>query len=74
MVIAPAIGGSCAGEQLGERGLAVAVAAEQRDAVVRIDPEAEPRQDRLALLIADAGIVERQQRRAQARPDWGRRR
>ena len=36
------------GEQARERGLAVAVAAEQGDAVVGIEAQVEPRQHRLA--------------------------
>ena len=52
------------GEQARERGLAVAVAPEQRDAVVGIEPQVEPAEDR-RFAIADAGQVERDQRRAQ---------
>ena len=53
------------GEQAGERGLAVAVAAEQGDAVVRVEAQVEAREDRLAGRVADRGHVERDQRRLQ---------
>ena len=53
------------GEQAGERRLAVAVAAQQRDAVVGIDPQVEPLQHRRVGGIADRGHVERDQRRLQ---------
>ena len=52
------------GEQARQRGLAVAVAAEQRDPVVGIDPQVELLEDD-GLAIADRGEVERDQRRAQ---------
>src|ERR1700730_10354540 len=51
-----------AGEQPGECRLAVAVGADQRDAVVGIEPQVEPRQYRVAKDIADADPVERDQR------------
>jgi hypothetical protein len=52
------------GKQARQRGLAVAVAAEQRDPVVGIDPQVEALQHRL-FAIADRGQIERDQRRAQ---------
>src|SRR3546814_17916596 len=52
-------------EQPRERRLAIAVAAEQRDAVVGIDAEVEPRQDRFARRLADARAVARAQWRFQ---------
>ena len=51
-------GGELRGEQARERGLAVAIAAEQRHPVVGIDAQVEPAQHRLAA-IADRGEVER---------------
>ena len=53
------------GEKTRERGLAVAVAADQRDAVVRIDAQIEPRQDRRVRHIACLNILEHDQRRPQ---------
>ena len=52
-----------AGEQLRERGLALAVAAQQRDAVVLIDPKVEAREHRRAAVA---------HRRALGRDDGGR--
>ncbi len=45
------------GEQLSERALAIAVLAEQRNAVVLVDIEIEPGQDRLAGRIANRGAL-----------------
>ena len=59
-----------AGEQPRQCGLAVAVAADQRDAVVGIDAQIEPRQDRLVRRIADRGIVEHDERRPQLLRAW----
>src|SRR5947208_17155673 len=55
------------GEKAGKRGLAIAVGAEERDAVVRVEPEIETRQDRLVRHIAGSDTVERDQGRAEAR-------
>ena len=54
-----------AGEQLHQRRLAVAVGAEQRDAVVVVDAQREPPQHRPARLVADRDVVERDDRRRQ---------
>jgi len=43
-----------AAEETGKGGLPVAVGAEQRDAVVGIEPEVDVPQDRLARLVADS--------------------
>ena len=52
------------GEQAGQRRLAVAVAAQQRDPVVRVDAQVQPLQDR-GFGITDACQIQRDQRRAQ---------
>src|SRR3546814_5287040 len=52
-------------EQPRERRLPVAVAAEQRDAVVGVDPQVEAREHRRTRRITDAREVERDQRRLQ---------
>ena len=52
------------GEQAREGGLAVAVAAEQRDAVVGVEAQVEALEDR-RVVVTDAGEVERDERRAQ---------
>ena len=57
--------GQLRGQQARQRGLAVAVSAQQRDAVIGGDPQVEARQDRRALGISHAGEVQRDQRRAQ---------
>ena len=54
-----------AGEQLGQRRLAVAVGAEQRDAVVHVDADVEAAQHRLAGFVADIDALEIEQRRRQ---------
>ena len=51
-----------AGEEPSQRGLAIAVAADERDAVVGIDAQIEARQDGCALRIADRGVIEHDQR------------
>ena len=51
-----------AGEELGERRLAVAVRTQQADAVFRIETQVDARQDRLAGLVADRDAVERHHR------------
>ena len=53
------------GEKTRERGLAVAVAADQCDAVVRIDAHIEARQHRHVRRVAGCSIVEHDQRRPQ---------
>ena len=55
------------GEQTRQCCLAVAVGAEQRDAVVGVEPQIEPRQHRFSRDIADRGPLERDQRRVQLR-------
>src|SRR4051812_49643749 len=57
-----------AGEQAGEGGLAVAVGAEEGDAVVRVEPQIEPRQHRLSGRVPGADPLERDQRRAPPPP------
>src|SRR5437868_12207939 len=54
-----------AGEKARKRGLAIAVGAEERDAIVGVEPQIEPRQDRLAGHITGADPVEREQGWAQ---------
>jgi hypothetical protein len=54
-----------AGDQLGERRLAVAVGAEQRDAVVVVDPQGDAPEHRLAGLVGGGDTVERDDRRRQ---------
>jgi len=54
-----------ADDELRQGRLAVAVGAEQRDAIVGVEPQVEPAQHRLARRVADLGMVERQDRRAQ---------
>ena len=56
--------GELCGEQAGERGLAVAVAAKQRNPVVGIEPEVEPLENR-HVRIAHRRHVQRDQRRPQ---------
>ena len=56
------------GEQPRQCRLAVAVGAEQRDPVIGVEPQIEPRQHRLSRNIPDRGPVERDQRRVQL--DW----
>ena len=56
--------GQLRGEQPSERSLAVAVASEQRDAVVRVEPQVQPLQD-WRLGIADRRHVERDERGTQ---------
>src|SRR6185503_4390206 len=58
---------------LGERRLAVAVWAEQRDAVVGVDAQRQPAQHRLAWLVADRHLVERDDRRRQRLGGWRKR-
>src|SRR5947209_17848949 len=53
------------GEQPGEGGLAVAVGAEERDAVVRIKPQIEAGENRFPWGVAGADPVERDQWRAE---------
>ena len=60
-----------AGEQLRDGRLAVAVGAEQRDAVVGVDAQRQAPQHRLARLVADRHAIERDDRR---RERLGRRR
>src|SRR6185369_16616685 len=48
-----------ADQKLGQRRLAVAVLAQERDAVVRIEAKGQARQDRLARLITDCDAVQR---------------
>src|SRR5436190_23349082 len=55
------------GEKARKGGLAIAVGAEERDAVVRVEPQIETRQDRLVRHIAGADPVERDQGWAEAR-------
>src|SRR5205085_7843733 len=50
------------GEQLHQRRLAVAVGAEQRDAIVVVDPQRHPVQDRLPRVIADRDALQRDDR------------
>ena len=50
------------GDQLGERALAVAVGAEQADAVVGIEPQVEVLQHRVVGHVADGGVLEPDQR------------
>ena len=52
-------------QQFHERRLAVAVGAEQRDAVVGIDPQRDAVQHRLFRIVADRDIVDRDDRRRQ---------
>ena len=52
------------GEQLRQRRLALAVLAEQRDAVVLVDPQVEPAQHRPPV-VADADVLEPDDRRRQ---------
>ncbi len=52
-----------AGEQLHQRRLAVAVGAEQRNAIIVIDAQRDMPQHRPARLVADGDIVERNDRR-----------
>ncbi len=51
------------GQKLGQRRLAVAVGAEERDAVVGIDPQGEPPQHRACRLVADRHLVDGEDRR-----------
>ena len=52
-------------EEPRQRGLAIAVAAKQRDAVVRLDAEIEPPQDGRRFAIAHCRLLERDHRRTQ---------
>ena len=52
-----------AAQQLGEGGLAVAVGAEQRNAVIAVNAQVDVLQDRLAGLVTDGGFLEAHQRR-----------
>ncbi len=52
-----------AGDQLGEGRLAVAVGAEQRDAVVVVDPEVEAGEHRAVRVIADRDVLHGDDRR-----------
>ena len=52
-------------EQLDQRRLAVAVGAEQRDAVVGVDPQGDAVQHRLFRIVADRDVVDRDDRRRQ---------
>ncbi len=54
-----------AGDQLGEGRLAVAVGAEEGDAVVVVDPEAEPVEHRPPRRIANARVLHLHDRRGQ---------
>ena len=54
-----------AGQQLRHGRLAVAVGAEQRDALVGIEAQGHLVQDRLAGLVADGDVVHHDQRRRQ---------
>ena len=60
-------GRQAAGEQPGKGGLAVAIGAEQGDAVIRVEAQIELRQHRLTWGISGAGPVQRDQWRAQLR-------
>src|SRR6185437_16557843 len=51
------------GEELREGGFAVAVRAEERDAVVFVDAKVEFFQDRFSRLVADGNLVEHDDRR-----------
>ena len=53
------------GDQFHQRRLAVAVGAEQRDAIVVVDAQRQPPQHRPARLVADRHVVERDDRRRQ---------
>ena len=64
-MIRPAHRSEAAGEELHQRRLAVAVGAEQRDAIVVVDAQIEPAQHRLAGLVADRDVVQRDDRRRQ---------
>jgi hypothetical protein len=59
----PCLGGQAAGQQLGERRLAVAVLTEQRDAVVAIDAQGQPPQHRRARDVADRNTIKGDDRR-----------
>src|SRR3546814_14828231 len=52
-------------EQTRERRLAIAVAAEQRDAIIRVEPQIKPLEDRLAFGVPNARHVQRHKRRLQ---------
>ena len=64
-VIAPSTWRKPSGEQLYQRRFAVAVGAEQRDAVVVVDPQRQALQHRPVRLVADRDVVERDDRRRQ---------
>ena len=59
------LGREPAGQQFDQRGFAVAVGAEQRDAVVIVDAQRQAGQDRMAGLVADIDVVGRDDRRRQ---------
>ena len=59
-LISPGDGVEAAGQELGEGRLAVAVGAEQGDAVVGIDAQVDAAQHRRARRIADIDVVEGQ--------------
>ena len=57
------------GEQLRQRGLAIAVGAQERDPVVRVQAQVQVAQDRRAA-IADRAAVQRQDRRGEFLGRW----
>ncbi len=61
----PGEGRQAAAKELGQSRLAVAVSAEQGNAIVRIDAQRQPPQHRAAGLITDRNVVERNDRRRQ---------
>ena len=58
-------GRQTAGQELHQRRFAVAVGAEQRDAIVIVDAQRQPGQDRMAGLVADCDVVGGDDRRRQ---------
>ena len=65
-VLAAGHGGKLPGEQPRQRGLAVAVAAEQRQPVIRIQPQVDLLENGLAV-IPHGGMIELHQRRLELR-------
>jgi len=55
--------GKLRGEQARQRGLAIAVSAQQCDTIIGFDPEIKPLEDRRCLAIADRRVLQRDHRR-----------